>query len=123
MTKRTNALMHGVFILELLVQPLNSRKTYLLGLRRNIWSAAASEARRRFGVCGRNGINKSAVAASLCRLDRFPATETDFTDSYLRTRGWSPFNYELSVRVNRGDRVFGVASGHSISILADGSVT
>lgn len=25
--------------------------------------------------------------------------------------------------VNRGDRVFGVASGHSISILADGSVT
>ena len=58
-----------------------------------------------------------------CRLDSFPATETDFTDSYARTRGWSPFNYELSVRVNRCDKVIGVASGHSISLLADGSVT
>jgi N-hydroxyarylamine O-acetyltransferase len=58
-----------------------------------------------------------------CRLDRFPATEMDFKESYARTRGWSPFNYELSVRVNRGDKVIGVASGHSISLLADGSVT
>jgi Arylamine N-acetyltransferase len=58
-----------------------------------------------------------------CRLDRFPATETDFTDSYSRTRGWSPFNYELSVRVNRGDKVIGIASGQSISLLPDGSVT
>jgi len=58
-----------------------------------------------------------------CRLDRFPATESDFTDSYARTRDWSPFNYELSLRVNRGDKVIGVASGHSISRLPDGSVT
>jgi hypothetical protein len=57
-----------------------------------------------------------------CRVDRFPATETDFIDSFARTRGWSPFNYELSVRVNRGDRVIGVASGHSITLLTDGSV-
>jgi N-hydroxyarylamine O-acetyltransferase len=57
-----------------------------------------------------------------CRLDSFPATEVEFTDSYARTRGWSPFNYELSVRVNRGHKVIGVASGHSISLLADGSV-
>jgi N-hydroxyarylamine O-acetyltransferase len=57
-----------------------------------------------------------------CRLDRFPATETDFKDSYARTRGWSPFNYELSVRANRGDKVLGVASGHAISLLADGSI-
>jgi N-hydroxyarylamine O-acetyltransferase len=57
-----------------------------------------------------------------CRVDRFPATETDFADFYERTCGWSPFNYELSVRVNRGEKVIGVASGHSISLLADGSV-
>jgi N-hydroxyarylamine O-acetyltransferase len=57
-----------------------------------------------------------------CRLDSFPASATDFTDSYSRTRGWSPFNYELSARVNRGDKVIGVASGHAISLLADGSV-
>ena len=56
-----------------------------------------------------------------CRLDRFAAAETDFADFYERTRGWSPFNYELSVRVNRGDKVIGVASGHSITLLADGS--
>ena len=57
-----------------------------------------------------------------CRLDRFPGTQTDFRDSYARTRDWSPFNYELSVRVNRGDTVIGVAFGHSVSILGDGSV-
>jgi N-hydroxyarylamine O-acetyltransferase len=57
------------------------------------------------------------------RLDRFAATETDFKDSYVRTRGWSPFNYELSARVNLGDKVIGVASGHAISLLPDGSVT
>jgi hypothetical protein len=58
-----------------------------------------------------------------CRIDSFPATETDYRESYARTRGWSPFNYELSVRVNRVDKVLGVASGHSISLLPDGSVT
>jgi N-hydroxyarylamine O-acetyltransferase len=58
-----------------------------------------------------------------CRINSIPPTATDFTDSYSRTRGWSPFNYELSVRVNRGDKVIGVASGHSISLLPDGSVT
>src|SRR5678810_798214 len=58
-----------------------------------------------------------------CRLDSYAATETDFVSSYARTRGWSPFNYELSVRVNRGDKVIGVASGHSISLLSDGTVT
>jgi N-hydroxyarylamine O-acetyltransferase len=58
-----------------------------------------------------------------CRIDSFPATETDFREAYARTRGWSPFNYELSMRVNRGDKVIGVASGHSISLHADGSVT
>jgi N-hydroxyarylamine O-acetyltransferase len=57
-----------------------------------------------------------------CRVDSFSATGTDFTDSYARTRGWSPFNYELSVRVNRGDKVIGVASGHAISLVRDGSV-
>lgn len=58
-----------------------------------------------------------------CRVERFPAAETEFRDSYERTRGWSPFNYELSVRVNRGDTVLGVAFGHSVSFRADGTVT
>lgn len=57
-----------------------------------------------------------------CRLDRFPAAETEFRDFYDRTRKWSPFNYELFVRINRGDKVIGVAFGHSVSLLADGSV-
>jgi hypothetical protein len=57
-----------------------------------------------------------------CRIDRFPAGESAFRDYHDRTRGWSPFNYELSLRTNRGDKVIGVAFGHSISLLADGSV-
>ena len=37
--------------------------------RRNIWTAAASEARRRFGIEATGGVvpSKSAVAASLCQ--------------------------------------------------------
>lgn len=57
-----------------------------------------------------------------CRIDRFPLTGAEFRDSYERTRGWSPFNYELSVRINRGNKVIGVAFGHSIQLLEDGTV-
>jgi len=57
-----------------------------------------------------------------CRLDRFPIEEKDFRESHERTRAWSPFNYELSLRTNRGDSVLGVAFGHSVSLLTDGTV-
>ena len=42
-----------------------------------------------------------------CRLERFGAEQEEFTNFYEQTRLWSPFNYELSVRINRRDSVVG----------------
>jgi len=57
-----------------------------------------------------------------CRLERFGAEQTEYEMLYEKTRGWSPFNYELTVRVNRGERVVGASFGHKVSLEADGSV-
>jgi len=56
-----------------------------------------------------------------CRLERFGAEGGDYRNFYERTRGWSPFNYEVSARLNRGDRVVGLSFGHAASIESDGS--
>jgi len=57
-----------------------------------------------------------------CRLERFGATAEQFDRFHEQTRPWSPFNYELTVRANRGQNVVGAAFGHAVSILADGTV-
>ncbi len=57
-----------------------------------------------------------------CRLERFGATHSEFQNFYERTRGWSPFNYEVTARLNRDDRVVGLAFGKAVSLEADGSV-
>jgi N-hydroxyarylamine O-acetyltransferase len=58
-----------------------------------------------------------------CRLETFGASNDEFSESYDRTRGWSPFNYEVTARTNRGERVIGMSFGSEISIERDGSVT
>lgn len=58
-----------------------------------------------------------------CRLERFDAEPSEFAAFYEKTRPWSPFNYELSVRINRGENVIGAGFGHGVSLLSDGSVT
>jgi arylamine N-acetyltransferase len=58
-----------------------------------------------------------------CRLERFGANREEFTGFYGQTRAWSPFNYELNVRINRGDCVVGAAFGHAVSLNGDGSVS
>jgi len=57
-----------------------------------------------------------------CRLEYFGATQSEFQNFYERTRGWSPFNYEVTARLNRDDRVVGLAFGKAVSLEADGSV-
>lgn len=56
-----------------------------------------------------------------CRLESFGATREDYASYYEKTRGWSPFNYELSARLNQGDRVIGAAFGKAVSLEADGT--
>jgi N-hydroxyarylamine O-acetyltransferase len=57
-----------------------------------------------------------------CRLDSWGATRREFETMYEKTRAWSPFNYELTARLNRGPSVIGIALGHSVELHEDGSV-
>ncbi len=57
-----------------------------------------------------------------CRLDRFPVSAVEYSDFYEKTRAWSPFNYEVTARINRGESVVGIANGYSVFLLGDGSV-
>lgn len=58
-----------------------------------------------------------------CRLDQLAAPRGVFRTMHERTRRWSPFNYELHVRVLRGDTVVGVTKGHRVERDASGRET
>jgi len=58
-----------------------------------------------------------------CRCERFGAESGEFRDFYEATRGWSPFNYEATARVNRGDIVIGVTFGKEVRLHDNGEVT
>lgn len=55
-----------------------------------------------------------------CRLERFAASAQEFAEFHAKTRGWSPFNYQVYARINRGSRVVGMAFGQGVSIENDG---
>lgn len=57
-----------------------------------------------------------------CRLEHFDATPEEYRQRYEQTRGWSPFNYEVSARRNRGNSAAGVAFGHAVTLNPDGTV-
>ena len=57
-----------------------------------------------------------------CRIDYTPATLDDFEQRYESTRAWSPFNYELNLRLIRGDSVVGIAQGKRIEIDSEGRI-
>jgi len=58
-----------------------------------------------------------------CRLDVAGVEQEDFAARYEQTRGWGPFNYEVAARLNRGQEVIGLASGHAVILHADGTHT
>lgn len=58
-----------------------------------------------------------------CRIEHFDAGEQDFLTFHEATRPWSPFNYELTARLNRGDEVIGASFGHAVTLGSDGTVT
>lgn len=57
-----------------------------------------------------------------CRLEALSAGAAEFCERHEATRAWSPFNYEANARVNRGDRVIGLAFGHRVELDATGAV-
>lgn len=58
-----------------------------------------------------------------CRVEELDVPSDVFVESHERTRGWSPFNYQLYARINRGDRVVGIAMGKRVEIDASGRVS
>jgi N-hydroxyarylamine O-acetyltransferase len=58
-----------------------------------------------------------------CRLDLIGASAAQIRERHEATRDWGPFNYALSVRVNRRDRVLGLAWGKRIEIDPAGELT
>ncbi len=57
-----------------------------------------------------------------CRFDRFGADPEEYARRYDDTRGWSPFNYQLTARRNRDEETFGMAFGDSVRLRSDGVV-
>jgi acetyl-CoA synthetase len=57
-----------------------------------------------------------------CRIDRFDVAAADFRALHEQTRGWSPFNYGLCLRLNRGDSVIGAGVGRRIALDGDGHI-
>ncbi|MFN2377159.1 MAG: arylamine N-acetyltransferase [Candidatus Binatia bacterium] len=58
-----------------------------------------------------------------CRIEERSADAAEFSARHDETRGWSPFNYQVNVRTNRGDRALGIAFGNRVEIDASGAVS
>ena len=58
-----------------------------------------------------------------CRLESFGAGADDYRARYENTRSWSPFNFEVTARINRNDTVVGMAFGHSVTLTGEGGVS
>lgn len=63
------------------------------------------------------------TAGFVCRYEPVGEDHPDFEHRYDQTRGWSPFNYQLSARLNRGNEVIGFAFGNAVTLHEDGRVT
>jgi N-hydroxyarylamine O-acetyltransferase len=58
-----------------------------------------------------------------CRIDFLGASAEQFGRYHEASRGWGPFNYSLSARLNRGDGVIGAAFGQHAEIDARGALS
>lgn len=56
-----------------------------------------------------------------CRIEALGASAAEFRTRHEETRGWSPFNYGLYLRVLRGDRAIGAAFGQRVEIAGPGA--
>jgi arylamine N-acetyltransferase len=60
------------------------------------------------------------VRCSVYRIDELDGSAERFSQLHERTRAWSPFNYEVYARSNRGDSVIGFARGRRVALDAAG---
>ena len=57
-----------------------------------------------------------------CRLDEFDAAPATCAQLHERSRSFSPFNAELTVRLNRGDTVIGAGFGQQVVLQTGGEI-
>ncbi len=57
-----------------------------------------------------------------CRYERFFASAAEYRNAHENTRGWSPFNYQVSARLNQGEGVAGLAFGKAVTLPPEGGV-
>lgn len=57
-----------------------------------------------------------------CRIETLETDSATCGEYHERTRGWSPFNFELSARLNRDDRVVGAGFGKRVELDAAGRI-
>ncbi|MEN8160089.1 MAG: arylamine N-acetyltransferase [Myxococcota bacterium] len=57
-----------------------------------------------------------------CRIDSLDGTARGFRELHEQTRTWSPFNFQLHARVNRGDGVVSVSGDQRTEYDASGAV-
>ena len=57
-----------------------------------------------------------------CRIEGFGADGADFQRRYEETRGWSPFNYEVTTRINRGHKLGDEYSLSRVRVNATGTL-
>jgi N-hydroxyarylamine O-acetyltransferase len=57
-----------------------------------------------------------------CRIDRIGAGWDEWDALHQHTARWSPFNYELSIRLQRGSESIGAANGQRFVFQEDGSL-
>jgi N-hydroxyarylamine O-acetyltransferase len=57
-----------------------------------------------------------------CRIDRIGASWDEWDALHQRTSEWSPFNYELNIRLQRGSESIGAATGQRFVFREDGSL-
>ena len=55
-----------------------------------------------------------------CRIEHLHATAETFSESHEGTRPWSPFNYELAVRLLTDDAVVGIGFGRHVTLNSAG---
>lgn len=58
-----------------------------------------------------------------CRIEDLHATGETFRESHEGTRGWSPFNYEVTARLLTNDAIIGAAFGERASLDGEGGET
>jgi acetyl-CoA synthetase len=77
------------------------------------WAVARSIHEGHWIICWRPLHRPDALD---CRIDRFDVTAADFHFLHEQSRGWSPFNFGLCMRLNREDSVIGAAFGQRVLI-------